>query len=452
MTRTGLSLGATALLILPLSAAWTQTPPSPAQLAEAEAHAALDRATAAQNEKAATFMGEGAPTDRAMAGFGKPALSFTTEEGETEASVAFSFDLASTEPVEETGDAAGGAKFYKLTRKKLSIVATAPIEQDSDASSLFKGDSLVNGTRLKLSYSQLSNKLGNGAGARSFIEPALEACLLRQSTIWRQKYEGTTSEVSSYVERVREYANRKEGSAPNTRGYEIALRTIGRSESADKIEGFVYTNCVPGSNGEHFGEHGALVREYTGFGDEYAALFYDERSALKFWGVDASVGKDKYQYLDSTAFEKPELSRTSWEVGAYAGLINWDSTFSVRARGVYGRTWELPDETETCETFGTPPTQHCLSGPDGQPVKNDKGLVSVEARKLVTLTDKTQIAIAPQVTYRFEDDILGVEVPVYLSPDEDGKLTGGLKFAYSSKGDDFGIGVFVGVPFSIFFE
>ena len=62
-----------------------------------------------------------------------------------------------------------------------------------------------------------------------------------------------------------------------------------------------------------------------------------------------------------------------------------------------------------------------------------------------------QVAFAPQVTYRFEDNNVGVEVPIYLVPDKDGKLSGGMKAVYNSKGDEFAVGLFVGVPFSIFY-
>ena len=85
-------------------------------------------------------------------------------------------------------------------------------------------------------------------------------------------------------------------------------------------------------------------------------------------------------------------------------------------------------------------------------MRQRSGLVSVEARKLVTVNGYTQIAVAPQITYKTEDKNIGIEVPIYLVPDKKGKLSGGIKAVYNSKGDEFAAGLFIGVPFSIFYN
>lgn len=154
----------------------------------------------------------------------------------------------------------------------------------------------------------------------------------------------------------------------------------------------------------------------------------------------------------SSNFKLASPSRTSWEVSAYYGLVSSNLDFSARARMLYGQTYETPAEAEICRTVSVPVGQECISGPDGLPLRKRTGLFSIETRHLFPLSATSNVAAAPQVTYRFEDNNIGVEVPVYLSPHTDGKLSGGLKFAYNSKGDEFGIGMFVGVPFSIFFN
>ncbi|MEA3064235.1 MAG: hypothetical protein QOJ27_670, partial [Sphingomonadales bacterium] len=47
-------------------------------------------------------------------------------------------------------------------------------------------------------------------------------------------------------------------------------------------------------------------------------------------------------------------------------------------------------------------------------------------------------------------DIFGVDVPVYLVPDKEGDLTGGVRFSYrSDREDKFAVGVFFGAAFSL---
>jgi hypothetical protein len=106
----------------------------------------------------------------------------------------------------------------------------------------------------------------------------------------------------------------------------------------------------------------------------------------------------------------------------------------------------------TCWGSSSTRRDKCIKGPDGAPLRQRSGVFSLEARKLVKVSKGTQIAIAPQLTYKTAEKNVGVEVPIYLVPDKDGKLSGGIKAVYNSKGDEFAVGLFVGVPFSIFYN
>jgi hypothetical protein len=415
-------------------------------LREAAGLGALEQAAVDQNEAAGALMSRGSPNDRAMAGFSWPTVDVSSEDGETEVSLAFSFDIGSTAPrkIDPAGD---GPVFYKVTRSKLSLVASAPIDPDADLSSLFRGDSLIKGKKVKLAYMNLSNRLGNGAGALKFVPPAYEACVSTQTNEWlsQKGNEDKGPQARAFIAAAKANALEQHSGELEGSEYEVALENLAGQYGT--LGTFVYQRCAPtGDDGHRYGDEAQLVAENSRFGSEFASRFYDERSTLLFWGFDASVGQEDYKYLDRALFDTPEVNKTSWEGGAYIGLVNWTATFSARLRGVYGRTWKLPEDGEACETVGDPPTGQCLTGPDGPPEKVDAGLVSLEARHLFKLDDTRTIALAPQITYNTEDDVVGVEVPVYLAPDKDGKLTGGLKFAWTSKDNEFGIGVFVGMP------
>jgi hypothetical protein len=174
------------------------------------------------------------------------------------------------------------------------------------------------------------------------------------------------------------------------------------------------------------------------------------RTPLKFMGLDGSYGRDDFKALDRAAFKVSDTGRNSWEVGAYWGLIGPDIDWSFRARATYGAAYEAADSVEVCRPVGS--AQECIEGPDGLPSRKESGLFSIEGRKVFDLAENQRFAIAPQLTYDIKDEELRAELPIYLSPDADGKLSGGIKLAYSSKGGDFGVGLFIGVPFSIFFN
>jgi hypothetical protein len=68
-----------------------------------------------------------------------------------------------------------------------------------------------------------------------------------------------------------------------------------------------------------------------------------------------------------------------------------------------------------------------------------------------------KFAIAPQFSYDLVGDAYGVDVPFYLVGDGKGKLRGGFRLGYTNqkkadggRDDDISLGVFLGVPFSVF--
>ncbi|HEY6814971.1 MAG TPA: hypothetical protein VI168_05480 [Croceibacterium sp.] len=388
---------------------------------------------------------EGSPTDRASAGFTKPTLQFKSEEGETGVSFAFSLDIDGYDPVETGPD----SNEYRVSRTQLSLVASTPIEEEEVVSRLFAGDSLVSGSKIKLSLSRLSARLGNARGGAALVRDAYLACIPANSAMWLEANGGTAS-AAAHGMALRRAVEKEAGGTSN---FEAVL-TEQRDDKKNPAAAAVHTACVPVSDGSSaLLNEGELVSRYTDKGKQFRDSFYDERSLLTFFGLDASAGRDDHEYLDRTAFQLATVVRTSWEVGAYAGLINSSLTFSARARAVYGTSYEAAEEAEVCRTFADTLEESCLTGPDGLPVGKEQGLISVETRHLFALDADNRIAFAPQLTYRFENDSLGVEVPIYLAPDADGKLTGGIKLAYNSREEDeFGIGVFVGIPFSMHFD
>ena len=429
--RRHLALSVVGLIATP---AWADE--TPAEMAVAR------KAAEAGNEQAARVLSEGSPNSRATAGFSAANVQFSQESDETNISVAFSLDLTSYRPPKKAED------YYRVSLTKLTVVASTPVEEGGKDGALFAGDSFVSGSKLKLSITNFSTHVGSGKGAGPEISLAYRSCVTQNAQKWvavqpdRAKASG---EAATYVETL----NAKLA----WRDAQVNFDGIMEEEADNGGLGAVVAKaCHAGHAESELNDEYDLVSKYGSDPVTFRRRFLPDNAKLRFWGVDASMGRDDHSFLDRTAFKLDSKPRTTWEVGAYYGYINSDLTFSLRGRAVYGQSYKDQDEAEICRTVSIPAGDECIKGPDGEPLRQRTGLISVEARKLVTVREGTQIAFAPQVTYRIEDKNLGIEVPIYLAPDEGGKLTGGIKAVYNSKGDEFAVGLFVGVPFSIFYD
>lgn len=404
--------------------------------AAAQVRAPSDADARNETTRTESVVGSGGPIDRATGGTAFSAFEFSNENGETEAKLALTFRLNRIKP-DESSDGT-----YSVVSSKLTVSGQTPLDGEGGFSQIFKGDSLVSGSKLKANYTFFKTTLKDGTNVDAIETATLKECVLVASRNWAA--EGANSEHRQGVESILSQFVLNLQTPNNTPA--ISFRQIGGKP--DGLTAIVNDECINANVVDVVGEYNPDQL------DAFRGGYFTRKPAF-FGGFDASIGADSYNSLDRPSFEIDKVDRKSWEVGGYAGLIGDDLNWSVRARGVYGKTYVAPDEAQICRTVTGASDPECIKGPDGLPKRQYTGVISVEGRKLFTLegiAGTNKIGFAPQVSYRFEDDDLNVELPIYLSPDKDGKLSGGLKFAYSSKEDDFGIGLFVGVPFSVFFE
>lgn len=461
MRSVALLMAATAIAILPAAQANAEQSPAGGLNANPEGGAVIaevaGRGLNEEMEAAGRQALDGAPNDRAASGFHAESLQFSNTVGETDLSLALSFDLGRY-------NRSASAKFadnkFSISRTRIGVVATVPIEKDKTVHRLFSGDSLVSGSKLKLSLTRFSTSIGLGSveaneKARRYQGSAYAACLeefgSKQSEASGTLEEANLTTLQQTANSVGNFA-RADANDSSIAPFDLTFRRLkaSKNEFDQNIAAYCYADA-DNTNGMH--NTGSLIQKYaSGSYQEFRAAYIDDKARLSFMGLDASLGRDDHSFLDRTNFKLMSEPRTTWEVGAYYGIIASDLSWSLRARAVYGQSYKDNDEAEICRTVSIPAGNECIKGADGAPVRQRTGLTSLEARKLVTVREGTQIALAPQVTYRFEDKNVGVEVPIYLVPGADGKLTGGIKAVYNSKGDEFGLGLFVGVPFSVFFN
>ncbi len=59
-------------------------------------------------------------------------------------------------------------------------------------------------------------------------------------------------------------------------------------------------------------------------------------------------------------------------------------------------------------------------------------------------------AVAPRIEYDLTSSKFAAKLPIYLAPDKNKTLTGGITLGYVTHGDGFGAAVFVNKAFSFF--
>ncbi len=217
----------------------------------------------------------------------------------------------------------------------------------------------------------------------------------------------------------------------------------------------------------------AVVADLEEAGDEN--LFSQSRSAyaiisrfkyvkshqLSFYGLKATLGYEEFSFLNPDkfvsrdAFDDGDLkgssssNETPWSVSANYGQVRrggwvWSGSFR------YERKFEAAPTVTRCPAVDFSETFDCLAGASGEPSGENAYIASLGVKKFTSLFGLRNRAVALTANYDFGEDIISLDLPVYLISDKDGQLTGGFRVGWRSDTKDPIFGIFVGAPLSIF--
>ncbi|MEO7689346.1 MAG: hypothetical protein ABIS51_08675 [Sphingomonas sp.] len=197
-----------------------------------------------------------------------------------------------------------------------------------------------------------------------------------------------------------------------------------------------------------------FVRDWLGptIQTEYLKLAFPASFSWAY-GFEGSVGYTKYNFLDASGTKTP-VDRVPWGAKGFLSLLPGGSLTSWTAALEFQRTFKEKDLVAVCPALGATPVT-CPTGPGGMPVRTDKLLGSVEYRHLFELSDTgflRSLGLSVLATYDAKSNDYGLDVPIYLLPNDKGQMIGGIRFGYTNTkdGHDFVAGVFVGTAFSLF--
>lgn len=166
--------------------------------------------------------------------------------------------------------------------------------------------------------------------------------------------------------------------------------------------------------------------------------------------LNGKVGYDEHDYFDAVTLQKATADRTPWQIGGSLGYIWPSGTTSLHLSANYQEAFLDGGDGET-QTKCLPDLT-CASGFIGAPVLKDKALISADFRWMVGRIEGVKIpfGIAPKITYDAIADSEAVQFPVYFVSDSDGKLSGGIRYDWTSTTHVSTVGIFVSTAFSLF--
>lgn len=175
-----------------------------------------------------------------------------------------------------------------------------------------------------------------------------------------------------------------------------------------------------------------------------ACKIIDEQNAkTRFYGGSAKIGHEQFDTLDPIDFSKSTSSRNPLSLSAFYGLVWPQDHRSILFGTEYQEAYKAADSSILCMPADDP-TQNisCQSGSFSAPNREEKRLLFVEYRQ-----NLGSIAIEPRITFDFEEDVVGIDLPVFIWKNKDKKLSAGFRAGWRDDTDEVTFGVFVGNSF-----
>lgn len=159
------------------------------------------------------------------------------------------------------------------------------------------------------------------------------------------------------------------------------------------------------------------------------------------YGFEGEIGTKKFSYLPNVESDTPiSEDKEAWSLGAY---IAYYDTFNYAFSLKYKREnlYKSSESVILCKELNTP----CLSGPLGEPVKEESDILDIEFRKLF----ENGNAVTLKVSHNLDTNNTQIELPVYLFEAKTKGYSGGLAFGWNESDPGVTVGLFVGQSFGL---
>jgi len=167
---------------------------------------------------------------------------------------------------------------------------------------------------------------------------------------------------------------------------------------------------------------------------------------VNIWGIKAKYGRENFAFNKSDSLEADDVTKSPWSITAYKYWKTGNSMWGLGAE--YQESFVSASSSTICTPIEIPSNaQKCADYIFGEPVNQRRKLVFGEFR---WANWDYNVAVAPKITYDFETDETGIQVPIYMLRNENDVLTGGISLGWQSETDEITASLIVGAPFSFF--
>jgi hypothetical protein len=157
------------------------------------------------------------------------------------------------------------------------------------------------------------------------------------------------------------------------------------------------------------------------------------------------------------------MSRDRFGYGGtvFGGALLGRGLTAVSASYTYRRQYEEQNPITLIQPIAGTNLSRELTGADGPPERGTQSILGLQFRHAfpTPIGRNAQLAISPELSVDLKNEAWSIDFPFYFATDSEGKLRGGVRGFYLNQRDlmdgrrgDFTLGLFVGVPFSVFRE
>lgn len=191
---------------------------------------------------------------------------------------------------------------------------------------------------------------------------------------------------------------------------------------------------------------------------EAARILADEaflNAPVWMWGFSAAVGEKQFSYRDPVTFAGSSRDRTPYSLSLTGGVRLKRDRVYVGGALEHKEEFAAASSRTLCRALSTPGLQECVSGPFAGPRRQ----TTSDAFGVVRWRggERAPYAVELKAGYDFEQEVFAMTTSLYMVFDSHKDLRGGVRLGWRSDDDDptthdqnFTIGAFVGVPFSVF--
>ncbi len=199
--------------------------------------------------------------------------------------------------------------------------------------------------------------------------------------------------------------------------------------------------CAPGVFDQYWRNHISSAWREGG---------YNQPGWAKTFGVGAKLGQEEFTFKDIASFEDMAINETTYAFNAFARLERGNDLGGQSLSASVELQHAFKENNASTECQNPEDLTTCVEAIFGPPQAQDSFVAKVSyssVLKEIVLMGSQPIAFSLNANYNIDEDIWGLEAPVFLYRNDE-NLGAGVRAGWRSDTDNFEVGFFVSQKFS----